>query len=51
MLIQIVSQLNLSTRTSPPATNRLATRAKRAYFLLDSDACFIDAICAIRYYF
>jgi len=47
MLTQIVSQQNLRTRTLSPATNRLGDQSEARLFLLDSDACFIDAIFAI----
>src|SRR6266849_5032605 len=43
MLTQIVSQQNLRTRTVSPATNRLGDESEARLFLLDSDACFIDA--------
>ena len=47
MLTQIVSTKRESAHVAACHQAGLATKAKRAYFLLDSDACFIDAICAI----
>lgn len=44
MLTQIVSTKRERAHVAACHQAGLATRAKCAYFLLDSDACFIDAI-------
>ena len=50
MLTQIVTTKLEIAKVAACDQTGLATRAKLVHFSLDSDACFIDAILAIRNY-